>query len=57
MVTLPPEQLVVHARIFLGRGEPLPASVSVPLLFAFEELLGETKRLRERVVQLEQERF
>lgn len=56
-MVLPPEQLLVHARVFLGRGEQLPYSVGVPLVVAFEEALSELQRLRERVVVLEQERF
>lgn len=51
------EQLVVHARIYLGRGEQLPYSIGVPLVLAFEEAVAEVKRLRELVVDREQERF
>lgn len=55
-VVLPPEQLVVHARIHLSRGE-LPYPLAVDVLRALEASLEETRRLRERVVTLEQERF
>lgn len=54
---LPPEQLVVHARVYLNRHGSLPYQLAAQLMVAFEESLHEVKRLRERVVDLEQERF
>jgi hypothetical protein len=59
-VTRPPEQLIVEGRVHANRspsGQPFPWAFGVELVKALEESLAEIKRLRERVVELEQERF
>lgn len=54
---LPPEHLVIHARSALTRNGTLVHGLAVPVVQALEDALAEIGRLRERIVQLEQERF